>query len=51
MLRSLGIPGIMECIETEEELGIVRDLGIQYGQGYRFSRPLRAEELLERGLV
>jgi EAL domain-containing protein (putative c-di-GMP-specific phosphodiesterase class I) len=49
MLRSLGIPAIMECIETEEELRIIRDLGIEYGQGYYFSRPLRAEELLESG--
>ncbi|HLF94726.1 MAG TPA: EAL domain-containing response regulator [Planctomycetota bacterium] len=51
MLRRLVIPGIMECVETQEELRIVRELGIEYGQGYHFSRPLRAEELLERGLV
>jgi len=51
MLRRLGIPGIMECVETEEELRIVRDLGIEFGQGYHFSRPLRAEELVERGIV
>jgi EAL domain-containing protein (putative c-di-GMP-specific phosphodiesterase class I) len=51
MLRRLGIPAIMECVETEEELRIVRELGIEYGQGYHFSRPLRAEELVERGIV
>jgi EAL domain-containing protein (putative c-di-GMP-specific phosphodiesterase class I)/CheY-like chemotaxis protein len=51
MLRRLGIPGIMECVETEEELRIVRELGIDYGQGYHFSRPLRAQELVERGIV
>ncbi len=51
MLRRLAVPGIMECVETEEELRIVRELGVEYGQGYHFSRPLRAEELLERGIV
>jgi EAL domain-containing protein (putative c-di-GMP-specific phosphodiesterase class I)/ActR/RegA family two-component response regulator len=51
MLRRLGIPGIMECVETEEELRIIRELGIDYGQGYHFSRPLRAQELVERGIV
>jgi EAL domain-containing protein (putative c-di-GMP-specific phosphodiesterase class I)/ActR/RegA family two-component response regulator len=51
MLRRLGIPGIMECVETADELRIVRELGIEFGQGYHFSRPLRARELIERGLV
>jgi len=51
MLRRLGIPGIMECVETEEELRVVRELGVEYGQGYHFCRPLRAEELIERGVV
>jgi EAL domain-containing protein (putative c-di-GMP-specific phosphodiesterase class I)/ActR/RegA family two-component response regulator len=51
MLRRLGIPGIMECVETAEELRVVRELGIEYGQGYHFSRPLRAQELIERGVL
>jgi len=50
MLRRLSIPAIMECVETAQELAVVRELGVEYAQGYHFSRPVRAQELLERGL-
>jgi EAL domain-containing protein (putative c-di-GMP-specific phosphodiesterase class I) len=51
MLHKLRIPAIMECLETQEELEAVRRLGVKYGQGYRFSRPLRAEGLHRAGAL
>ena len=45
LVALLGMPVIMEGIETAEELEKVRHLGVEYGQGYFFSRPMRAEEL------
>ncbi len=42
----LGIPCIMEGVELPAELEVVRGLGIEYGQGYFFSHPLRADEVL-----
>jgi EAL domain-containing protein (putative c-di-GMP-specific phosphodiesterase class I) len=51
MLQKLRIPAIMECLETREELEAVRRLGVKYGQGYHFSRPLRAEGLRRAGAL
>jgi diguanylate cyclase (GGDEF)-like protein len=36
---SLGAAVVAEGIETPAELGIVRDLGIEYGQGYLWGKP------------
>jgi len=45
--RSLGMGTVAEGIETEEQARVVAHLGCQKGQGYLFSRPLPAEQLLE----
>jgi EAL domain-containing protein (putative c-di-GMP-specific phosphodiesterase class I) len=45
LVALLGKPVIMEGIETAEELERVRRLGVEYGQGYYFARPMRAEDL------
>jgi EAL domain-containing protein (putative c-di-GMP-specific phosphodiesterase class I)/ActR/RegA family two-component response regulator len=47
MCRTLGIPIILESVETEAELEVVRSLGIPYGQGYYFARPASAADHLE----
>ncbi len=39
VLRSLDVTIIAEGIETEEELQIVKDAGILYGQGYLWGKP------------
>ncbi|MCU1244138.1 MAG: hypothetical protein JWN02_48, partial [Acidobacteria bacterium] len=36
---------IAEAIETEEQLRICTDLGIQYGQGYLFAAPQPWEQI------
>lgn len=39
MMDGLGVTAICEGIETEAELGTLRDLGLRYGQGYLLARP------------
>lgn len=46
MAKGLGIPTIMEQVETREELSVLRSLGIDYAQGYYLARPQPAEQLL-----
>jgi EAL domain-containing protein (putative c-di-GMP-specific phosphodiesterase class I) len=43
LAAGLGIPCVMEGVENAEELETVRDLGIDFAQGYHFSRPMAAE--------
>ena len=53
MARQLGLRVVAEGIEKEEQLGLLRALGCEYGQGYLFSRPIDAEgaaSLLTAGL-
>jgi EAL domain-containing protein (putative c-di-GMP-specific phosphodiesterase class I) len=38
--RDIGAKLIAEGIETEEERAVMQDLGVDYGQGYLFARPL-----------
>ena len=44
--RSLGMGTVAEGIETEAQADLVRQLGCEKGQGYFFSRPLSAEDLV-----
>jgi EAL domain-containing protein (putative c-di-GMP-specific phosphodiesterase class I) len=41
--RRIGAEVIAEGVETEDELRVLRQLGIPYGQGYHFGRGLSAE--------
>ncbi len=46
MAQTLGFPVVAEGIETEEQLGVLRDIGCHVGQGYLFARPLSPEDLV-----
>jgi len=46
MADRLGIPTILENVETREELEEVQKLGITYGQGYFFSQPAPRQSLV-----
>jgi EAL domain-containing protein (putative c-di-GMP-specific phosphodiesterase class I)/ActR/RegA family two-component response regulator len=46
MCHTLGIPVILESVETADELEIVKSLQIDYGQGYYFARPAPADDFL-----
>jgi len=44
--NSLGMSTVAEGIETEAQADVVRTLGVDKGQGYFFSRPLLAVDLV-----
>lgn len=44
----MGCSVVAEGIESGAQWDIVRDLGCDYGQGYLFARPQRAEDLVEQ---
>ncbi|MBI2307108.1 MAG: EAL domain-containing protein [Rhodocyclales bacterium] len=44
MARSLGLNVVAEGVETEEQLGLLRDMGCHHAQGYFFARPAPADE-------
>jgi two-component system CheB/CheR fusion protein len=37
----MGIPTVAEWVETDAVLRVVRELGVDYAQGYRVSHPER----------
>lgn len=39
LCKELGIGTVAEMVETEDQAGLLRDFGIDYGQGYLFGRP------------
>ncbi len=47
LIANLGMAGVAEGVEESSQLAILQSLGCQYGQGYLFSRPVPADELLE----
>jgi EAL domain-containing protein (putative c-di-GMP-specific phosphodiesterase class I) len=46
LLRNSRLEVIAEGVETAEQAETLRQAGVQYGQGYRFSRPLSAADLI-----
>lgn len=43
--ENLGIEVVAEGIETEQQLGTLRELGCRLGQGYLFSRPVNSKAI------
>jgi diguanylate cyclase len=48
MARSLGLETVAEGVETEEQAQALRSLGFQQAQGYLFSKPCAASELVAK---
>jgi diguanylate cyclase (GGDEF)-like protein len=46
LANGLKLKMICEGIETEEQLEILRDMGVKEGQGYLFAKPLPLQEVL-----
>uniref|UniRef100_A0A7C4AHL9 EAL domain-containing protein n=1 Tax=Fundidesulfovibrio putealis TaxID=270496 RepID=A0A7C4AHL9_9BACT len=44
--RNLGLGLVAEGVETESQLAVIRTLGCQLAQGYLFSRPLSAQDIV-----
>jgi sensor c-di-GMP phosphodiesterase-like protein len=46
MARELGLFSVAEGIETEEQAAYLREHGVDFGQGWLFSRPLPAQRFI-----
>lgn len=44
----MGLKVIAEYVENEQIIGILRDIGVDYGQGYGISKPLPLAEVIQR---
>lgn len=44
LAENLGMDVVAEGIETQEQMGLLRDLGCQNGQGYFFSKPMNVAD-------
>jgi EAL domain-containing protein (putative c-di-GMP-specific phosphodiesterase class I) len=44
--KALGIETVAECIEDMETLTVLRDIGVDYGQGYALHRPESVDTLV-----
>ncbi len=47
MIRQMRRKILVEGVETEYQLQILRDMGVDYAQGYLFSRPISKRDLIE----
>ncbi len=47
LTRELDLKLICEGIETEEQMGLLHEMGCEQGQGYLFGRPQPQHDLLE----
>ncbi len=43
--KALGRRTVVEFVESEEELAVLREIGIDYGQGYLFGAPVSVSDL------
>ncbi len=50
MVTGLGLTGIAEGIETREQASAAHDLGLEYGQGFYFGKPMETHEALAAAL-
>ncbi|BFM05957.1 putative bifunctional diguanylate cyclase/phosphodiesterase [Halioxenophilus aromaticivorans] len=47
MARNFKLHTVAEGVETKEQMLLLRSMGCDYGQGFYFSRPLRADALVD----
>ena len=47
MIRQMSRKILVEGVETEHQLQILRDLGVDYAQGFLFSKPISQKDFIE----
>jgi EAL domain-containing protein (putative c-di-GMP-specific phosphodiesterase class I) len=47
LITNLGMASLAEGVEDPAQVAVLQSLGCRYGQGYLFSRPVRADRLLD----
>jgi diguanylate cyclase (GGDEF)-like protein len=47
LIANLGMTSLAEGVEEPAQVAVLQSLGCRYGQGYLFSRPVRADRLLD----
>jgi len=47
LVENLGMASLAEGVENTAQIAVLQSLGCRYAQGYYFSRPVRAEYLLD----
>jgi diguanylate cyclase (GGDEF)-like protein/PAS domain S-box-containing protein len=47
LIENLGMASLAEGVEESAQLAVLQSLGCRYAQGYLFSRPVPAEQLLD----
>jgi EAL domain-containing protein (putative c-di-GMP-specific phosphodiesterase class I) len=47
MAHACGMSITAECVETEEQATILREMGYQFAQGYLFGRPMPLAAAIE----
>ena len=47
LIENLGMTSLAEGVEEPQQVAILQSLGCRLGQGYLFSRPLTAEQVVE----
>lgn len=46
MAQDIGITTVAEGVETKEQVGFLKKIACEYGQGYYYARPMPAEDFL-----
>ena len=47
LIENLGMASLAEGVEEPAQLAMLQSLGCRYAQGYLFSRPVPADQLLD----
>ena len=47
LIANLGMASLAEGVEEASQVAVLQSLGCRYAQGYFFSRPVRADRLLD----
>jgi EAL domain-containing protein (putative c-di-GMP-specific phosphodiesterase class I) len=46
LAEAMGLRTVAECVENDQIHAIVRQLGVEYGQGFSIARPRPLEQVI-----